>query len=644
MIRLPFPLCRTLLGLFLALAGLGLAAGPVTWPPIPAEVWALKSGAKGAVVVDKWVRYGINSTEARVRIRIFGEQGLGAAVMPAFRKAWTLEGRTVQPDGTETPLNSEKDLVDFTLRIGMRKGTAKALVPPGLTADCVVDLHYDIGSMLWGRWVELPVQEAFPISRLVVEMAQYSPWYYNLLCPPEIHRVRTPRGSYEEFTFVQVPALVEEDYALSGLYAARFCCYDKDSAALGPSLPPGADNYWKHFNELLGELAYGKALKSGRRYRDWSAELRAGLTGDREAQAREIHLRLAERIRNMSAMSGADYAALTEKKANVTYEADDLDASVKRGETTAMGMHNLFYQLLVDQGLEPRLLWVANRNQRTFTYALLNPNQFSEILIGVAGADGAMVWFWPQARFFPAGVIHPDYQLTQALQMNLKDKSCKAYAIPPQKAAENGSRYTFDLRLEDEEAFRMEAAFTGYSEYEARRAYCFLAPEEQARTLKEKTEQFKDLTVTRAAVDHATDYRHGLSLVVEGTRSFGEGRRRTFPPFPGLEYPVPLPGSWPARRTFPIVLPSCRQVTAVSRFKLPEGWKLGEETDFVRENPFGKVTWQVRPQPGAEPAYEVTYTLAVNTMYAEPAAYLALRELLGWMETASLRTLTLERP
>jgi len=634
-----------ILAIHLVLFGLCVPGRAATWPAIPAEVWALNSGGKGAVVVDKWIRYGVRSTEARLRIRIFGEEGLGAAVMPAFDRAWTLEGRTVQRNGAETPFNDAKDLVNGSLQAGNHQLKAKTLVPPGLTADCVVDLHWELGSYFRWDWVELPIQEDYPISRLTMELPR-APWLnYNLMCPPEIHYLRLQKGNYEEFSFADVPPGPHEPFSLSGPFTARFNCYSTYLAKLGPATPAEVDQFWQEHAAGMLDLTYGKSLATGSRYREWSKDLRAGLAGDPPAQAREIYLRLGERIRNMSALGEAGQAALTLKEAKERFDPLDLEASVKRAETSALGMRFLFFQLLLDQGLEPRLLFVADREKRSFSYEFRHIGQFTEVLVGVAGGDGALVWFCPGRRFCPGGVVPAEYQLTQGLLVNLKDKSAKAFSVPAQEPAVNVRRVEFDLGLEDDETFRMRAAFSGIPEYDARRRYGFLPPEEQGRVLKELLEKSaRNPTLTRTVVEHAADLRQGLSLVAEGSLALEGGRRRAFPPFPGLWLPLALPKSWPARRNLPIVLPCRQQFSAVARFKLPEGWKLADEPDFVRENPFGQVTWQVRPQAGADRAYEVSFTLTVKTAFAGPSAYVPLREFLGWMETAALRTLTLERP
>ena len=73
----------------------------------------------------------VKATEARLRIRIFGEAGMGAAALPPFRDASVLEGRTVRPDGTVTPFKGVRDLVQSTLRFGRWDESSVAMVPPG---------------------------------------------------------------------------------------------------------------------------------------------------------------------------------------------------------------------------------------------------------------------------------------------------------------------------------------------------------------------------------------------------------------------------------------------------------------------------------------------------------------------------------
>ena len=653
---------RILSGLLLPLSCVCVPAAAADWPPIPPAVWAIRSGDKGAVVLDKWIRYGPLNTEARVRLRIFGEAGLPAAVLPDSDQAWTVEGRTVQPDGRETRFDGAKDLVERSVKIGSREGQQHTLVPPGVTSDCVVEYHYrfdphnhdpkfralrleggDIRLGMSGSQVVIPVLEAYPVVHKVVEITNATVLGVSLLCPPDLRPAHQGMGDLEVYDFHDLPPLEPQPYSLQGAFLPRFVCFRQP-----PGVPRvetrGPEVYWKTMVEKVWKPLYGDLLKTGKAYREWSGALREGVAGDPWAQAREISLRLAERMRDLSQLGDAERSALGGKEARAQINPWDLEACVKRGETAAGGMHLLLYRLLCDQGLAPVLLFTMDRQEQAFHYELPNIYQFTSAILGVPGAGGALRWFEPGRRFLPPGLAAASYQGARGLLVDLRDGSFRACAPELQEAGENTSRYEFELELGDVETIHLRAAFTGLPDYEVRRAYGFLPGEERGRALKEKLEKAQgDFTVTLAEVAHATEIRQPTALKAEGSCPLEEGRSRSFKPFPGLADPLVLPAAWPAQRSYPIVLPFRHEFTAVSRFRIPAGWKLRDEPDFARENLFGKVTWQVRPGAGPDLVAEVTYTLTVKTPLAPETADRPLRDFLGWMEAATRRTLALER-
>lgn len=635
-----------LAGIVLAFLFLCVPARSADWPPIPPEAWAIKAtgapGEKGAVILERRIRYGVKDTEVTERIRIFSEDGLGAVAMPSFGRAWTLEGRTVLPDDTVTPFNSSKDLVEGSIKVGHWSLRGKTLVPPGLTADCVVDLHYDLDSYLNTSWVELPILRAYPVKKCVMEMATSSPLGSTLLVPKDLRAWPVPKGSYQEYTFHDLPAEAQEPYTVPGLWRPRFIFFFQPQL-LRDAASKGDDAYWRAVVDRIFKSVYTDDLSFGRHYREWSKTLRAGLQGSPVAQATELYLRLQEKILNISHLTGPELAALSRKEADERFQARDLDASVERGRTSALGLHYLFFQLLVDQGLEPKLLLAANRRDRVFMYGFHTLQQFTATLIGVGDGAGKFVWFEPQRRFYPAGLLDPGFQEAEGLWVEPKDWSFKVFKAEPQVAAENRSHYAFELRFGETETFAMKADFTGYAEHQARADFSFLDPAEWDRTLKERVEkQARDLTLARVSVENAADLRKPFGLTAEGTTSFEGGRRRSFPPFPGLACPLEVPETWPASRTLPIVLPYRQTFTAVSRFQVPEGWVLAQEKETEEANFFGSVSWRMKALP--DRWAEVTWVVTVDHVLANTEGYRSFKAYLGWVEAAFRRTLTLERP
>jgi hypothetical protein len=637
---------RTFLGLLLFCAP-GLAKD---WPAIAPEVWAIKQddgpGAHGAVILDHWVRYNNGETEVRQRIRIFGEAGKGAATLPAFNRIYELDGRTVQPDGQVTSFNSAKDLVSASLKVGRWASKRQSLIPPGLTSDCVVDIYYRVGSYIHGNWVELPILDTYPIRQKVLEVWSKSYMGSGLFGLGALRPEQSAKGGYNVFTFRNLPAYEPEPYSLpTASERPMLIFFHQPSMLLSDAARNGPKVYWEVVANKYYKYSHVDILKTGSTYREWSRALRAGLDGDPASKASAILMRLGEQIQNGSQLTFAEFAALTKKAAEEKMEAQDLDATVKRRRTSASGMHYIFFQLLVDEGLDPKLLLVADRNLRVFQFDLPNVYQFTDLLIGVATKSGGFVWFNPSARYFPAGIMNPDFQGTQGLLLNPKNWTTQPYAVGIQTSRANGSLYEYEITLADEERFSMKARFSGFPEFTERNKFFSLEAKEQDRKLKEDMEpNLKAYTITKVMVEHATDNRMNVSWTLEATKEAEEGRRRQFSPFPGLPYPLSMPDAWPETRKSPIVLPFCRVFGAVSKFKVPKGWVLGKDLDFVQSNEFGTVSWKVKTTgTGEEEQTVVSFTVEVKQVISNPSTYASFRSFMEWIESAARRTLTLER-
>jgi len=640
---------HVLLGILLAAVATLTPLRAGTWEPIPPEVWTMKdstSGSKGAVILSEWARYGIYDTEVRMRVRIFGEEGKGAASIPWFSSnIREFEGRTVQPDGRITVFSSQKDLVTSHAKWGSWESKEKRLIPPGLTGDCLVDLHYRIGTYLWGTWVEIPVLQPYPVKKKVMEMITTSGLGSVLMGFRDIKPSQATSGSYRIYTFDDLPADEQEPFSiLTANDRPRFLFFLQPRGLRDVS-SEGPEAYWKEVSRLIYKERYTSNLDLGSTYKKWSKELRKDLAGDRLGRAAEILVRLENQIQNNSRLTHAEAGALTKKEAAEDYKASDLDSSVKRRRTNGMGMHFLFYQLLVDEGLEPKILEVADRENRVFLYKLPNIFQFTSSLIGVEGANGLFGWFDPTSRYCPPGIIHPNFQGTNGLLIDPKDWSCKLYFLPPQVAPVNRSRFDYTLSLGEEERFSVEGTFSGYPEYLERSNYLHLDSSEQVKALKERMEaRLKGYILTQAKVENATDARANLAWRLEGVREVDDESRRV-QPFPGLPMPMRIPTAWPDKRQNAIVFPYCQQVTATCRFLLPKGWRLTHEVDMEEKNSFGQVSWKSRLSSRGEDAeVEVTLVVTASRMFSPASEYESFKRYIGWVESATRRTLSLERP
>lgn len=642
---------NSLLRILLGLLVLSLPSQAKDWPTIPPDVWAINHDAgptaHGAVIIEDRVKYGASETEVHRRVRIFGELGKAAVSLPSFNHIFEMEGRTVQPDGSVTPFNSSKDLVSASLKSGTWQSSKQSLIPPGLTSDCVVDIHFRIGTYLYGNWSEISILSAYPTQRKVLEIPTRAPMASALIGLEQLRPEKSASGIFSIYTFKDLPAEESEPYSLSTARTRPMLIFYHQPFILSDVAKQGPNSYWNEVGKKYYKNTYQTNLNSGNPYRDWSKALRTGLQGDQVAKAGIILFRLEEQIQNGSQLTYAELAALPKKAAEERMDGQDLDATVKRKRTSAVGMHFMFFQLLVDEGLNPKLLLVADRDKRIFQYDFPNIYQFTDALIGVTSSSGEMAWFAPSTRYFPPGIVHPDFQGTRGLLLDPADWTCKPYVLGSQNAKANLSLYEYSLVLGSEDTFSLKARFSGFPEFVQRNRFFSLESKEQQRKLKEELEAgLKGYAISNVLVENATDIRKNLVWTLEGMKEAEEGRRRIFSPFPGLPFALNMPDAWPKTRRSPIIIPYCREFTAISRFKLPKGWALVKDSNLVQSNGFGTVSWKVNHVVDLdldEEVIEVTFFVEVKRMISAAESYADFQAYMGWIETATRRTLALER-
>jgi len=628
------------------------------WSAIPPEVWALKSdpskGIEGAIVLDEKVKYDNRFTDVQIRVRLLSDDGKRAVATPRAYHFEDLEGRTVQPDGRVTSFDKRQDLVNIDLHFGDETYSSKKLIPPGLTGNCVVDLHYRIGRSLPTpesfyyfnqRLFELNILEAFPIQRKILEIASHTGLGSLLTGTGDIRYQEKDGGDLRTFTFENLPADMTEPYDLvKAGECPRFIFFVQPYALKG--LTKGSpDVYWREAGKKYFKPIFTESIKTGPLFKEWSDTIRIGLKGNPAERASVMFTRLQQRIQNCSSMTYAEQAALSKDENENRLNPFDLDASVKNRRTTNIGMQLLFFKLLQVEELNPKILFVVDREQGIFDYRFPCVNQFTATLYGILGENGESAWYDPALRYFPPGVIPPEYQGLPGLLVDPKDWSCKPYPTPTLEASANRSTYTCTLNLGEEETFTTKAEFYGYPEYLERKKYLSLEPKEQVRLLKEHLNPLlKGATLSKAGVENTTNSWSNLIWTVEGTWESEEGSRQRINPFPGMKSPLVIPESWPEKRKGIIVMPYCFETSASSHIRVPTGWRLTGEEPMVQSNEFGTVKWRLiaRATETGEEA-DVIFVLQVKRLSGPPTSYEALKQFLAWVKTGWQRTVLVER-
>ena len=637
-------------GLLLGLAILLPVTAKPPVLPVPPEVWnltAADSQGTGAIILERRLTFDDFSFELFYRIRILSEAGKAAvSVLRVPEAREDLWGRTHTRTGEVYDFDPKKDVLS-----GNRmEGRGIVVVPPGLSPDCVVDFHWRVPQMGFNGFaqtsmdrgtVAIPLALDYPIALEVLTIPAVLNFAWTLKggeAKPEVEGTRIKQVTYRNLEALsKVPFTLEPARDLPRLnlyYIPNGLRHEADR---------GAEGFWEamgpqHFSQLLEGLSKGSV------YREWSEAMRKGLPEAPQAAAYELALRLDAGIRNTSRPTFQEAGAQIKYPFDRWDKARDLGEAVKRGQTNDWGMLLLYVQLLRDAKLPVRLLLVADRNVRFVDPRLTNLYQFTHALVGVAEAGKPELWVDPALRHAMPGVLDAAFQGTLALAYDVATWKPEFLRVPVAAARANVARYACRLELgEEEDRFKVEAAFSGWPEHQERRRYMALEPSAQAKILKETLEATDlSLRIVRAEMAHTEEVRENVTWSAEGIRQHEPGRRLSVAPFPGVPWPLRVPEAWAVERTEPIVMPQVGTLVATATFRIPEGWRLMPAEAVERKNCFGKVVWTQEQLGGGEG--RILLGVEVSQLSAGPDRYAELQAFTAWVREAMTRTVGLEKP
>jgi hypothetical protein len=613
----------------------------------------------GAVILDQETRLGKVDTEYRLRIRIMSEAGKAAASIAAFPLSlFKVEGRTVYADGKVVAFDSEKDFTKQTLKTDGREFNRKIVIPPGLTADCLVDLHWTLNECLvggfddWGNyygryWYDFVIPGAFPIAHSVIKLSNWSPMASALVGfgahPPKVEK----ESAYRVYTFEDVPAFEDIPYSLPAYRErARLILYWQPSTLTRNVSDPKA--YWKSWSQEWLRKSYDENLTAGREYKDYLAKISQGLPQGSIHKAQEALFRIQRDILNVDLMTAEQAKARTKKDSKKDLKSGDLDETVSRGWSDGEGIGMLTFKVFRDLGLKPKLAWVVDREDRPFYADVPCIFQFSDYLILVPDEAGpGMAWLDPANLLMPPGVIPHEYQGTPALEVDPADWSVKTIRVPLQGDQVNQRSYDFDLTFEDgRESFELSMGFLGVPLRIERDRYYRLEPAEQEKALKDYLqERLEGFKVAKTKVRNAQDITKNMSWSVKGAKDLDEGRKVSVDPFPGMSSPCWTPTSWPATRSSIIVFPYALTHHAASRIHVPSGYKAIPVSDLEQKNGFGSVSWKTAEgkDESGDPLLTVTYDVVVAKPFGGTADYEAFKTFLAWVDDGYRRLVVLQK-
>lgn len=611
---------------------------------------------KGGVVLKERFHVENSFVERSFRFRIFSEQGKVIAELPDLPiSADDFAGRTIYPDGKVVIFDSKKDLLAKVILTDKRGDrTKKVLVPPGISADCIVDVRWkergDMGRMPtfgigWMRtWTWTP---RFPTNKLEVEVSKELAWNWNFRPGNGKSKlISTDTLNSKVLTLTDLPPTEWVPFTVGpGFDAPRLEIFPIPRN-IADSYDKEYEAYWKDVVARIYKPLFDERPSGGFAYRALSKEIRKDLDGSPAKQAGDILSRLNTKIKNLSSLTYAEKALMAGGKPDWNLHPFDMNQSASERATDALGMFILAYSVMKDAGIKLKIAFVANRDVRRIVAKTRNPNQFTNLILGVDQAGDGIFWMDPALRFAAPGMLNPDYQGTLAFVVNTADWTGKFEGLGTQSAGFNQTRYTYHLNIGgDQDAVKLKVGFSGYPEYAERFRFMSLEPKEQSKTLKESLERIsKSVTITKAEVANATNPREDLRWEVEGAREREAGRRLEIEPFPLMQWPLFVPDKWPDTREEFIVLPHNKIHLAVSTIELPKDYVWKGIKEIVHSNEFGRVVWMAEKKStlGAE-EIKVVLRVELNQSLGPSTMYSKLKEFVFWVEEACRRRLIVEK-
>jgi len=629
------------------------------WSPISADVWAIQEdpskNLKGALVLEHRISFKPNGIEFRYRVRIFGESGKSAAEFSSFPDgAEAFDGRTVYPDGKVLVFNQRKDFATKSISIGDSSEKRTVVIPPGVTGDCVVELRWWEPASERGKYSPLPkrmgysaylqLANHFPTRAYVVELPMDYRFVQTYFPTRSIRPEVSTSGGARVYTFRDIPAMESIPY---GFETARefpaFSVFFLPTDLTGISLSDGGKEFWTFVALRYFKPYFQEKAKKGKAYTALFDELWAGVEGNPADQAAQIKIRMDARIKNLSSPTYAEEGGRKRDEIGEEIKSQDLDETARRGSTDDSGMTLLYLNLLQDKGLRTKIAMVSNLEDRLFRFECPNIYQFNSELVGVEESNGTMRWVEPGRRYAQPGIIHPNYQGTQALLIDTKDWSVSQFKMPIQPSKTNLRKFSVDIvPSEGMDQFSIKASFAGIPEYYERRRFMALEPKEQNRTLKELLEsRLKSASFSRVEVKGAKDGKELVTWEAEGSLEREETRQREVVPFPTIPYAMFFPDEWPAARKDLILIPYKRVQESTSIIHVPEGWAWDGAPSFDHENRFGRVQWLAEKQEGN--IVKIVLRVEVDSQLQDAYSYEPLKLFMGWIRQASNRTLMLKK-
>lgn len=392
--------------LFLSLLALPLAGAK--WAPIPNETWAMKGDpalvAGGAVILERKLDFQPNYLEQTIRVRILSQAGMAAVEFTDLPpELLSLEGQVTQPDGKVQAIGRREDFlvrkVVSTVDGSVNEGV---LIPPGVTADCVVELRWreatergkaDMGRMSLLDKGPLPVRcgdfhfwslgSAYPTKVALVQRSKEMGWPFLFFSTSGYAMAEGSGAMGSTYQFRDLPALPPAPFSLEMHRPVPKVLFYRPIEGLTYLTKGPAGDYWQKVVDLAYKNWFLEKVAKGEAFRAFSAEVRKDLAGGPRERARLIGERLSRRMVNLDQLLYDEKPDPLARHAVDEAGVSNLNYAARSGYVDNAGMVKVLFHVLLDEGLQPKVAMVADRRQWVVNPEVRTPYQFTHYLLGV---------------------------------------------------------------------------------------------------------------------------------------------------------------------------------------------------------------------------------------------------------------------
>jgi len=640
-------------------------------PSIDPELWSKTRAGSDAVIIESRTRLEPEALHQYRLIRIQSEQGKAAAnQLPVVNELAWLAGRVIDRNGVETTFDLDTDTLEVPLiQTAMGSQTKQLILPPGLTADCLVEV----------TWRE-PMKQGFPPETLYTLYRVPEPWpvlerrfeianeitglggskpdedrFYIPLktrvvwseAPAEVGFEQGMYDGHANLVFRNVPAFREHPFG------DPFRDPSMVTVQIFRTLPYrgiSLQTFWNDFANDYLKIIYGYHFTHKDDYKRLITGLRELAPNDSAKACRLVFEAFRAKVRRLDLMSPEEIGELpTAALIPLGFDLDMIDRILTRGFATDMNLNVTMLNILLDVGLPFRMGFVPHEG-----LAEVEPRQMNPFLLNITdpiflvpASEGKWLTLSASAQELPMGEVPSRFrgQLLTVVDPTEERWEVSFMTLPPRSWKVNRLIRNHTMSLGSDGRLALELAEQGNGSFNAgyRRTYRPLTDKDARDLLADEWRQrLPRWTIEAAGVSDAASMDKRVTRSIRAVRRVDLTDRAwvALDPFPGSEPIYPIPDYYPVDRKQPIVFPEHRGETSKATITLPAGWSLAREVDWSRENALGSVRL-VAVQKGNR--VEVVRGIILSKRSHEASAVEDLKDFFRWIEEAMSRMIAIRK-